>query len=36
MSINDVRLKENLPRLEGAQYDAITQWESQGNDRQQN
>ncbi len=35
MSINDVRLKENLPRLEGAQYDAITQWESQGNDRQQ-
>jgi len=35
MSINDVREKENLPRLEGAQYDAITHWEVQGNDRQQ-
>ena len=28
MSINDVRVKENLPRLEGAEYDRITRWET--------
>lgn len=35
MSINDVRAKENLPRLAGAQYDEITRWEMKTNDRQQ-
>lgn len=34
MSINDVRVKENLPRLEGTQYDEITRWEVQTNAQQ--
>ena len=28
MSINDVRLKENLSRLDGPEYDRITRWET--------
>jgi HK97 family phage portal protein len=34
MSINDVRIKENLTRLDGAEYDSITRWEIQTNAKQ--
>ncbi|AYO01520.1 phage portal protein [Pseudomonas monteilii] len=31
MSINEVRLKENLPPLEGDEYNRVTRWEMQTN-----
>lgn len=31
MSINEVRLKENLPPLEGEEYNRVTRWEMQTN-----
>lgn len=31
MTINEVRRKENLPPLEGEQYDQVTRWEMQTN-----
>ena len=31
MSVNDVRKKENLPPLSGAEYDRVTRWEMQTN-----
>jgi HK97 family phage portal protein len=34
MSINDVRIKENLTRLDGSEYDSITRWEIQTNAKQ--
>lgn len=34
MTINEVRRKENLPPLEGEQYDQVTRWEMQTNAQQ--
>lgn len=34
MSINEVRQKENLPRLEGEEYNRVTRWEIQTNAQQ--
>ena len=31
MSVNDVRVKENLPLLEGEEYNRVTRWEMQTN-----
>jgi len=34
MSTNEVRRRENLPALEGAEYDRVTRWEMQANAQQ--
>jgi hypothetical protein len=34
MSINEVRDKENLPRLDGEEYSRVTRWEMQTNAQQ--